>query len=807
MKTTLNSRKQRYLAKFSIFLVTLALVAGMVGCVESPFVKNLEIWTWYDLDDVRDNLDGHHTLMINLDSSTAGYNDTAGENGWKPIGNELHPFTGSFDGQKYEIEDLFINRNDDEVGLFGFVGSKGVIQDVTLVNANVTGYQRVGSLVGWNEGTVSNSYSTTGSVTGYKFVGGLVGRNEGTVSNKCYSTGSVTVSNDYVGGLVGENSGNVSDSHSTGSVTGRDGIGGLVGKNSGNVSDSRSTGNVTGMDGIGGLVGENTGIVSNNSYSSGSVTGESYVGGLVGRNKEGIVSNKCYSLGNVKGNVVVGGLVGYNEGGSVSDSHSTGSVNGTENIGGLVGCNYEESTVSDSYSKGSVNGTENIGGLVGCNYKSTVRNSHYNYDEVLINGQKMITTGALSNEDFRQWRTNDLDVTKRLSQDQENGYYEINNITDFKQLLAFGQNSSLAFILKNDLDLATEPNFYIPYFAGEFDGNGHKISNVSFNFDFVCNVGLFGYLDGIVTRLGVENVNITGASSVGGLVGYSWEGTVSDSYSTGNVISYGSCDSGLEDLLVSGVGGLVGSNVAGPVNSCNSSCSVTGNCHVGGLVGYNYGDEGIVSYSYSTGSVSGKNGVGGLVGRNLGTVQRSNSKASVTGSVPGSVTVGDVVGGLVGWNKGMVGESYSTGSVSGKNGVGGLVGWNSGTVSNSYSTGSVYGNRRVGGLVGRNYDDGTVNRTYSTGRVTGNDDFGGLVGKNYGDVSKISRSFWDTVTSGQATSDGGDPKTTEEMKKFSTFQQKRWTIWAVPDPDTRRNTTHLWNIVDGDTYPFLSWQS
>ena len=112
-------------------------------------------------------------------------------------------------------------------------------------------------------------------------------------------------------------------------------------------------------------------------------------------------------------------------------------------------------------------------------------NSYYNYDEVLINGENIITIGALFGEDFEEWLANDkfLDVNERLS--QENGYYVVNNVSDFKELLAFGQDNSLKFRLKNDLDLATEPNFYIPYLAGEFDGNGHKISNLSFKFDFV----------------------------------------------------------------------------------------------------------------------------------------------------------------------------------------------------------------------------------------------------------------------------------------------------------------------------------
>jgi hypothetical protein len=863
MKTMLSSRKHLYLAKFSIFLITVALIAGMVGCTEPS--ENLDIKNWYDLNKVRGYKyrDGHHKLMNNLDEETPGYIELASseadkKHGWEPIGTSIAPFKGSFDGQNYTIKGLFINRpSESDVGLFSSIAEEGVIKNVKLVNVTVTGSWGVGGLVGENqfEGTVSNS-SSSGSVSGNKYVGGLVGENYGTVSDASHFTGNVnsekgscigglvgkndggTVSDSYstgnvsgnenVGGLVGINDGGtVSDSYTTCSVSGNENVGGLVGENyEGNVSDSYSTGNVTGNDNVGGLVGYNNGIVStvnnssssskvtgsnehvgglvgwndgtvSNSYSTGSVTGESYVGGLVGWN-DGTVSDVSHFTGNVtseKGSYI-GGLVGKNDGGTVSDSQSIGSVSGNENVGGLVGENYE-GNVRDSYSTGSVKGDMGVGGLVGNNYKGTVSNSHYNYNEALINGENIITIGALFGEDFDQWLDNDkfLDIKERLS--REAGYYVVNNVTDFKELLAFGQNGLLKFRLKTDLDLATEPNFYIPYLAGEFDGNGHKISNLSFNFDFVCNVGLFGYLSKMVIHVGVENVNITGASSVGGLVGYNWEGTVRDSYSTGSVTSYRSYGSGLEDLLVTGVGGLVGSNDAGTVENCNSTCSVTGNWHVGGLVGCNY-KEGTVSYSYSTGSVSGGDVVGGLVGINSENVRNSYSTGSVSG--------GDVVGGLVGINKDFVSESSSTGTVSGRYVVGGLVGRNEDTVSNSYSTGNVYGDNWIGGLVGYNDVECIVNRTYSTGRVTsvtGDEYVGGLVGEDEGDVSKISRSFWDTETSRQATSAGGTGKTTAEMKSIDTFITE-WEICEVNHDET--DPGYTWNIVEGETYPRLSRQ-
>ena len=261
-----------YVKRLSILLITVALIAGMTGCFSTP---PSEIRDWHDLDAIRNNLGGSHILMNDLDSTTAGYEELASPTanqgkGWQPIGTEDDLFTGTFDGQGYEIRDLFINRSDENfVGLFGVVGEGGVVQNIGVVNADVTGYGLVGGLVGDNEGTVSNSYST-GSVTGTGWVGGLVGVNLGTVSNS-YSTGSVTGYTERIGGLVGWNEdedASVSNSYSTGSVTGNYSVGGLVGATSGTVSNSYSTGSVTGDSGVGGLVGDNPGTVSDSFWDT-----------------------------------------------------------------------------------------------------------------------------------------------------------------------------------------------------------------------------------------------------------------------------------------------------------------------------------------------------------------------------------------------------------------------------------------------------------------------------------------------------------------------------------------------------------
>lgn len=113
------------------------------------------------------------------------------------------------------------------------------------------------------------------------------------------------------------------------------------------------------------------------------------------------------------------------------------------------------------------------------------------------------------------------------------------------------------------------------------------------------------------------------------------------------------------------------------------------------------------------------------------------------------------------------------------------------------------------GLVGYN-DEGVVCRCYSAGSVTGDWHAGGLVGGNVG--GSVSNSFWDNQASSMSESDGGAGRTTAEIMGITTFLDTTtggldlpWDIAAVPPGENDANYT--WNIVDGDTYPFLSWSS
>ena len=106
---------------------------------------------------------------------------------------------------------------------------------------------------------------------------------------------------------------------------------------------------------------------------------------------------------------------------------------------------------------------------------------------------------------------------------------------------------------------------------------------------------------------------------------------------------------------------------------------------------------------------------------------------------------------------------FSTGNVTD---VGGLVGLNNtdsktagkaSSITQASGTGAVIvssGSSAVGGLVGSNTAGNTVTQSFAIGPVlaTGSSNVGGLVGLSAGTVTS---SFWDTETTGQATSAGG----------------------------------------------------
>ena len=137
-------------------------------------------------------------------------------------------FEGTFNGNGRTISQLTLT-GESYLGLFGQLGWKAEVRNLGVTDVSITalgGY--VGSLAGYNLGSISTSYST-GTVGGSENVGGLVGKGYGEIA-RSYST-CMVAANENAGGLVGANLGSVTECYSAGAVVGSEHtIGGLVGR-------------------------------------------------------------------------------------------------------------------------------------------------------------------------------------------------------------------------------------------------------------------------------------------------------------------------------------------------------------------------------------------------------------------------------------------------------------------------------------------------------------------------------------------------------------------------------------------------
>lgn len=174
------------------------------------------ISTLSELQDINNDLAGIYHLANDIDASdTVNWN---GGEGFFPIGNVAHPFTGQFDGQFHAIHNLFINRpGGDQQALFGRVVTppgaieRAVIKNVRLIDADVTAGAHSGTLIGYDEYTDVYTCGATGNLTvrpnDYSDAksGGLIGSGgRGSNIAQCFSEVIVDGGNrKQVGGLVG----------------------------------------------------------------------------------------------------------------------------------------------------------------------------------------------------------------------------------------------------------------------------------------------------------------------------------------------------------------------------------------------------------------------------------------------------------------------------------------------------------------------------------------------------------------------------------------------------------------------------
>ena len=749
------------------------------GNYQSGVAANTTITQALQIDNINGN--GNQTVDLPDGSNAPIYKDY----NFIPIVNDsLNLYNGQYNGDKKTINELYINHEADNQGLFGSTASTCNIQNVTLMDGSIKGGSKVGGIVGENKGTVQDCsflISTTNVKTVHvegtgSYVGGIVGFNTGenAVVRDCSNAatvGDTSMSGQTVGGIVGLNANNAK----------------VEGTDSTNYTKSQNTGMVYGKEFVGGIVGQNeSGAMVYGYMNRGNVTGtvgNEYwggVGGIVGFNSSTAIDktnnlaiyavDSCQNSGNVTSKETVtgfavntGGVAGYNSGsvrGCVTDSATiTIKGNYTTRVGGIVGFNTGENAVVQDCSNGATVGDDksksgtSVGGIVGLN----------------ANNAKVEGT------DKKVEGTDEKDYTNR----RNTGYvYGTNNVGG---IVGANESGAVVSLYMNEGVVTGNGQWWggIGGVVGYNNGENSVVRDCS-NKATVLDIGKSEGVGGIVgwnndsaKVEGTDPTNFTNSKNtgevrvdcrndvhttkVGGIVGrndtncmvlaYKNEGVVIGSYSGKRWNTWDT----------EGIGGIVGSNLSTAtvtdtssgttiyavdscVNSGDMNQSVNGSCNIGGVVGYN---NGAVNKCYNiisigTDSEGSKNycNVGGIVGRNhtTGTVRNCHNGSS---GVPIKISGDGSVGGIAGVSQGNVGvaaegESCTNhGSVTGYNAVGGIVGSNSidsekmndPTVDKCTNYGAVTGTvdaYAVGGIVGSN--SGTVKDSTNKGPVSGGEE-------------------------------------------------------------------------------------
>jgi parallel beta-helix repeat protein len=427
------------LCKTLLVIMILVLFAALVSAATCPAGmsgNNTElspclVTNCTQLQNISLNLSAHFALNNNVDcSDTVNWNSGQG---FYPLGKDPYSdvaFTGTFDGQGYNITNLFINRTGtDYAALFGgtnmskienvglidvnitgdrFGGLLGAALNTNITNCFVTGYlEASGTFAAWSGGV--NGWIEYGNIVNCHFIGTIEGNNKhrigGITSNildgeiiDSYFIGNIS-GGDWISGLVSTAgwSGtpyfvNIVNSYVIGNVQGGASSGyvaGLVGEsdldNTMSITDSYFIGNVTCAKGnTGGLVGWSwSDLYIDNSYVIGNISGSgNYAGGLVGISWYNIsLINNSYVIGSVIGKYV-GGLMSGTDKLQIENSYFRGNLSSTTDYtGGLVGWyGYSPSTpggnITNCYAIADINGVGYIGGIAGYNFQGNIINSY-----------------------------------------------------------------------------------------------------------------------------------------------------------------------------------------------------------------------------------------------------------------------------------------------------------------------------------------------------------------------------------------------------------------------------------------------
>lgn len=237
-------------------------------------------------------------------------------------------FGGIFEGQGHVIDGLTYSDAVSNYGLFSYIQTSGVIQDLSVKGSIRPGGKQIvtGGIAGNNAGHILEC-SFEGNISGYDYVGGIAGYNELTgIITGCSVKGEISGAH-YTGGIVGENVGLVSNCINHGKI------------NSELVDRAMS---LTDID---------LSSVASNFFSIASLEGED--------------DKKESSVMLAAGSIDTGGVAGFSIG-VIQFCTNLGTV-GYEHVGYNLGgiCGRQSGYIFSCTNKGKVLGRKDVGGIVG----------------------------------------------------------------------------------------------------------------------------------------------------------------------------------------------------------------------------------------------------------------------------------------------------------------------------------------------------------------------------------------------------------------------------------------------------------
>jgi hypothetical protein len=169
---------------------------------------------------------------------------------WTPIGGPSSHFTGTFDGGRHAIANLYVNRSVSENGLFGH-SNNATIQYVNIVSGSVTGAGFTAGLVGYMTGgsifACSNNADVSGSNNEAAGIAGMTAGTNPTII-ACRNSGNITGASGKSshGGILGYaySATPITACYNTGSVIGNTANSGIRGNGSGAITACYNVGTI-----------------------------------------------------------------------------------------------------------------------------------------------------------------------------------------------------------------------------------------------------------------------------------------------------------------------------------------------------------------------------------------------------------------------------------------------------------------------------------------------------------------------------------------------------------------------------------